>query len=47
MKKKQYKTPEIEVMEARIEKGFTLSAGDPANTTTEEVTDSQHTYTWN
>ncbi len=47
MKKKQYKTPEIEVMEARIEKGFTLSAGDPANTRNEDVNDSGHTYQWN
>lgn len=47
MEKRQYKTPEIEVMEARIEKGFTLSAGDVANTNTEEVINSGRTYQWN
>ena len=47
MEKRQYNKPEIEVMEARIEKGFTLSAGDVANTNTEEVINSGRTYQWN
>jgi len=45
--KKQYESPIIEILDARVEKGFLLSTGNPANTQNEDVDNSGRTYMWN
>lgn len=46
--KKQYNAPAIEVLTARIEKGFLLSEGQDANSVTnEQLTNSNREYQWN
>ena len=47
-KRKKYNAPEIEVLNARIEKGYLLSEGQDANSNgNEQLTDSEHEYRWN
>lgn len=45
-KKNGYIVPIVEVMEARIERGFILSSGESASTITEAVTNSGNEYQW-
>ncbi|MBO4600096.1 MAG: hypothetical protein J5641_05095 [Bacteroidales bacterium] len=46
--KKVYCAPEVEVMNARVEKGFFLSAGQDANSNgNEQLTNSGNEYLWN
>lgn len=44
--KKQYLTPVVDLLDARVEKGFELSNGEDALSNTEEVTDSGRAYQW-
>lgn len=47
-KRKQYTAPAIEVLNARIEKGYLLSEGQDANSNgNEQVTNSGNEYRWN
>lgn len=52
MKKKQYETPQVELMECRVERGFAGSGYGGNNTEgsndgTEGIGDSGNNYEWN